>query len=510
MPSESDPLLPQYPSAPEISGNGHRRKPRCQSDQAHVVQDTDNDKETAEASRSPGEGPSPLRVIVILFTSVVGLGLLISFLSSDGFRGKWKIPRTPEDSLDRSLVERVDKILFDNPLFDGHNDLAILIRFLYKNQIYDPAFTKPFEEGGLEMHVDLPRLKAGKVGATFWSAFVLCPTNGTDFSDEAYAQPVSMTLSQIDLLRRLTAAYPQVFSSPDLNSSSATDAFRRDHLLISPIAIEGLHQIGNRFSNLRLYYSLGVRYATLTHNCHNAFADAALVTNASGTTVAASPYWGGVSEKGKTMVQEMNRLGMLVDLSHVSKDTMMDVLGGRPEEWSGSRAPVIFSHSSAFALCPHPRNVPDDVLELVKTTNSVVMVNFSPDFISCVPSNSTTGLPELYHPNSTLRQVARHVQYIGDLIGYDHVGLGSDFDGIFTTPKGLEDVSKFPDLVLELLKMGVSDDDAAKLVGRNVLRVWSDVEGISSQMQDEGVLPAEDKLGKLVVQGNTLDVDDLR
>lgn len=311
---------------------------------------------------------------------------------------------------------------------------------------------------------------------------------------------MSSTLSQIDLLRRLTAAYPRVFSSPDLNSSSATAAFDSQHLLISPIGIEGLHQIGNSFSNLRLYYSLGVRYATLTHNCHNKFADAALVTDASGQTVAAEPYWSGVSEAGKTLVSEMNRLGMLVDLAHVSKDTMVDVLGGRPEKWAGSRAPVIFSHSSAFAICPHPRNVPDDVLELVKKTNSLVMVNFSPDFVSCKPSNSTTGLPDLYPPNSTLHQVARHIKYIGDRVGYDHVGLGSDFDGIFQTPTGLEDVSKYPDLVHELMKMGVTDAEAAKLVGRNVLRVWSDVDAISTKMHAEGALPAEDSLEKLQVE----------
>ena len=206
-----------------------------------------------------------------------------------------------------------------------------------------------------------------------------------------------------------------------------------------------------------------MKYATLTWNCHNAFADAALITNSSGQTVAAHVYWGGLSEAGQVMITEMNRLGMLVDLSHVSKDTMLDVLGARPEKGSGSIAPVIFSHSSAYALCPHPRNVQDDVLRLVKKTNSIVMVNFSPDFISCLPSDSETGIPDFYPPNATLHQVARHVTYIGDLIGYDHVGLGSDFDGIAMTPKGLDDVSKYPELVAELLKMGVSDVDAAKV-----------------------------------------------
>ena len=193
----------------------------------------------------------------------------------------------------------------------------------------------------------------------------------------------------------------------------------------------------------------------------------------------------------------MNRLGMLVDLSHVSKQTMLDVLGARPEKGSGSIAPVIFSHSSAYALCPHPRNVQDDVLQLVKKTNSIVMVNFSPDFISCLPSDSETGIPDLYPPNATLHQVARHVTYIGGLIGYDHVGLGSDFDGIERGPEGLDDVSKYPDLVAELLNMGVSDTDAAKVVGLNILRVWGEAEKQAGRMQREGVLPAQDFIEKV-------------
>ncbi|KAL8928656.1 MAG: hypothetical protein Q9172_000794 [Xanthocarpia lactea] len=408
-----------------------------------------------------------------MFIFVVGFALLITLLSE---RRAFPAPTNQTGN----LTARVDKILSTTPLIDGHNDLAFLIRYLYGNRIYDPTFTDRFEKGGLELHVDLPRLQA-------------------DFSNENYAQSVSATLSQIDLVQRLTTAYPSIFSSPVLNSSTAADAFASRHLLASPIGIEGLHSIGNSFSNLRLYYSLGVRYATLTHNCHNQYADAALVTNASGTAVASTPYWGGVSKTGQTLIQEMNRLGMLVDISHVSKDTMGDVLGGRPEKWAGSRAPVIFSHSSAFALCPHPRNVADDVLELVKKTNSVVMVNFSPDFISCVPSNSTTGLPDRYPPNSTLQQVARHVKYIGDTIGYDHVGLGSDFDGILETPKGLEDVSKYPDLISELLRMGVTDGDAIRLVGRNVLRVWRDADAVASEMKAEGVLPAEDTVEKLQI-----------
>ena len=192
------------------------------------------------------------------------------------------------------------------------------------------------------------------------------------------------------------------------------------------------------------------------------------------------------------MITEMNRLGMLVDLSHVSKPTMLDVLGAHPEKGKGSIAPIIFSHSSAYALCPHPRNVQDDVLRLVKKTNSIVMVNFSPDFISCLPSDLETGIPEFYPPNATLHQVARHVTYIGDLIGYDHVGLGSDFDGIEKTPKGLDDISKYPDLVAELLEMGVTEGDAAKLVGLNILRVWGEAEKQAAKMQRDGVLPAQD------------------
>lgn len=255
--------------------------------------------------------------------------------------------------------------------------------------------------------------------------------------------------------------------------------------------------IGDSVSMLRLYHSFGVRYATLTHNCHNSYADAALVDLPSGGTAAAEPLWHGVSPAGRRIVEEMNRMGMIVDLSHVSFHTMRDVLGGSPEKgWNGSSAPTIFSHSSAYALCPHPRNVPDDVLYLVKATNSLVMVTFSPKFNSCFEpeGGNLDGLPEFYPPNSTITQVVRHMRYISDLIGYDHVGIGSDFDGIFDTPRGLEDVSKFPDLVAEMLRQGISDEDASKIVGGNILRVWENVDAVAKRMQTTGVKPLEDTL----------------
>ena len=240
-----------------------------------------------------------------------------------------------------------------------------------------------------------------------------------------------------------------------------------------------------------------MRYATLTHNCHNIYADAAITTSSSGHSEKSSPYWGGVSPAGRLLIKEMNRIGMIVDLSHVSQDTMRDVLGGS-SSWTGSAAPIIFSHSSAYALCPHPRNVPDDILALVKKTNSVVMINFAPDFVSCIanPENEN-GIPEFYPKNSTLEHVVSHIIYVGEKIGYEHVGLGSDFDGIPTTPRGLDDVSKFPDLVAELLKRGVSDEQASGIVGGNVLRVWKGVDEVALKLQKEGVLPLEDELPKL-------------
>lgn len=292
-------------------------------------------------------------------------------------------------------------------------------------------------------------------------------------------------------MTRLQALYPLDFSG-HVTSKSAMPAFQEGKL-ISPLGIEGLHQIGNKAANLRAFYNLGVRYATLTHNCGNIYADAALWEN---PLRKAPPVHTGVSAEGQRLIEEMNRLGMIIDLSHTSEQTQIDVLAGKGD-WHGSIAPPIFSHSSAYALCPHPRNVKDHVLKLARERKSIVMVNFNPDFVSCVETGADNGIPEFYPPNSTLSHVVDHIMHIGSVAGFDHVGIGSDFDGIDHTPQGLEDVSKFPNLVAELLRRGLNDDDVANIIGRNILRIWDDVETVSQQLKKEGKLPLEDVLPHL-------------
>ncbi|KAB5531311.1 microsomal dipeptidase precursor [Coniochaeta sp. 2T2.1] len=398
----------------------------------------------------------------------------------------------------QTIEGRVSRILTQTPLIDGHNDLAILLRAIYKNKIEDASFTKPWTEGGLIGHADIPRLRQGQNGGAFWSVFWLCPPNGTDYSDEVYASSVTATYHQIDLINRLKASYPEHMGA----SASAAGAIKdfKAGKLISPLGIEGLHQIGNSATNLRAYYDLGVRYATLTHNCGNKYADAALWED---PLRKAPAYWGGVSPEGRKLINEMNRIGMIVDLSHTSVDTQVDVFGAGKNGWEGSKAPVIYSHSSAYGVCPHPRNVQDHVLEMVKERDSLVMVNFAPEFVSCKESGREDGLPTFVPEGSTLEKVVDHIVYIGEKIGYEHVGLGSDFDGIPTTPKGLEDVSKFPDLVAELLRRGVSDEHASKVVGGNLLRVWADVDRVAAEMQKNGERVLEDDVeGLEVVEGD--------
>ncbi|KAJ5159401.1 dipeptidase [Penicillium canariense] len=381
-----------------------------------------------------------------------------------------------------TIEDRVQNILTTTPLIDGHDDFPIQIRARFHNHINSPNFTDSFRHGTLPGHVDLPRLKKGQVGGTFWSVYVPCPEGWEDFSDETYAPSRSHVAHPEDLPGCLLDA-------PQWHHGSGCIPERQDHL---PYGIEGLQSIGNSLAHLRMFYDMGVSYATLTHNCHNKYADAAIVEQPDGSLRTATPLWHGVSPAGQKVVAEMNRLGMMVDLAHVSVETMRDVLGAGKTEWTGSRAPVIFSHSSAHALCPHPRNVPDEVLKLVRQRNSIVMVNFAPDFISCHASDREDGMPEVDYDQATLERVADHIMHIGTVAGFDHVGLGSDFDGIPTVPKGLEDVSKFPDLIAELLRRGLTDAEAAKVAGGNLLRVWREIDQVALQMQAEGVLPGED------------------
>lgn len=363
---------------------------------------------------------------------------------------------------------QVDAVLSAAPLIDSHNDFAIWIRAFYHNHIYAPNFTSP-----LYGQVDFPRLKEGRLSAQFWSVYVECPkstnsstTNATLFADESvYYEVIHDTIQQIDLIRRLAAARPDVF---DLVSSSAQvwDGFRSGEGRISSfLSLEGLHQIGNSASALRVYHALGVRAAGLTHTCHNLYADSSEAVGAPA---------GGLSEAGRRIVAEMNRIGIMVDLSHASADAARLAL-------EASKAPVIFSHSAASGVCNHPRNVPDDVLRQLKSNGGVVMVSFYPEHIRC-------GDPK----EAELEDVVRNVIYIGEMIGYRHVGIGSDFDGMQKGPKGLEDVSRYPALVAELLRRGVGRAEMEGVVGANVLRVLRDVERVAEELQRQGAEVLED------------------
>jgi len=472
------------------------------------------DSTVVTAARRESVLPLFRRIILIpLFAcAYIAFNAAISRLPQDvlGYGCRHQPP-----AMETTLIDRAHNILAENPLIDGHNDLLISLRMDYHNHLTDDVL-KQFSNGTLHnKQTDMPRIQQGGYGGAFWSAFWLCQKDIWDFSDEAYAPVVRATLEQIDVYNRLGSSYPQYFTLPS-SPSSALEHFHANHTLIAPLAIEGLHQIGNSLSILRLYHQLGVRYSTLNWNCHTQYSDAAVLTYLTKGNVyseKSTPHWGGVSRKGRSVIKEMNRLGMLVDLSHVSQDTMRDVLIGDhnhdaphsadglagidPEEqWTGSLAPPIFSHSSTYSLCPHPRNVPDDILQLVKKRNSVVMINFNPGFIACTASESSdpTALPVDDPANATLDRIVEHILHVGELIGYDHVGIGSDFNGIEEVPKGMEDVSKFPNLVAELLRKGVSEGDVIKVIGGNILRVWGEVERISKKLQADGMRPIEDDL----------------
>lgn len=365
-----------------------------------------------------------------------GLSLLVSLLAicaSDSFR-------------DQAVA-----IMRTTPVIDGHNDLPWQLLNLFNNQLLRPDADL---NKLAQTHTNIPKLKAGFVGGQFWSAYMPCDTQNKD--------AVKRILEQMDVIHRMCQLYPETFMCVT-NSSDILQAFRRGKVA-SLIGVEGGHLIDSSLGVLRTLYHLGMRYLTLTHNCNTPWADNWLVDR--GDDEAESH---GLSPFGKRLLNEMNRLGVMIDLSHVSVATMKDAL-------QISRAPVIFSHSSAYSLCPHRRNVPDDVLQLVKNTSSLVMVNFFSNFVSCSDS-------------ATLPQVADHLDHIKKVAGAGAVGLGGDYDGVTMLPVGLEDVSKYPDLIAELLRRNWTETEVRGLLADNLIRVFSEVELVSNNMQSPEEVP---------------------
>ncbi len=343
------------------------------------------------------------------------------------------------------------------PLIDGHNDYPWALRGLDPGRDLSKAeISKPVPS----LMTDIPRLRQGGVGGQFWSVYVPSTMQGKE--------AVRATLEQIDIVHRMTKRWPETFEMA-YTAADVERSFKAGRIG-SLVGMEGGHSIDSSLATLRMMFALGARYMTLTHSANLPWADAS-----PGPAVL-----GGLSRFGEEVIREMNRLGMMVDLSHVSPDTMEDAL-------RVTEAPVIFSHSSARAICNVHRNEPDDELQLVKKNNGVVMVTFVPSFISQAvadydarPAAERANLPA---PKATLSQVADHIDHIRKVAGIDHIGLGGDFDGITSVVVGLEDVSTYPALSAELLKRGYSDDDVKKIVGLNVLRVMRQVEKVAAGLQ---------------------------
>jgi len=366
------------------------------------------------------------------------------------------------------------------PLTDGHNDLPWQYRETVKRKFSKLDVSKPQPQ----LMTDIARLRQGGVGAQFWSVYVPADFEGAD--------AVPATLEQIDVVYELVRLHPETFEIA-LTADDVERVFASGKIA-SMIGMEGGHSIDDSLATLRMFYRLGARYMTLTHSRNTPWADSA----------TDDPLLDGLSEFGREVVREMNWLGMLVDLSHVSPATMHDAL-------DTAEAPVIFSHSSARALCDHRRNVPDDVLKRLPANGGVVMVTFVPSFVSAavkahdekrdegrrrlrgLPGATDESAAEALRawdranpaPRATLSQVADHIDHIRKVAGIDHLGLGSDFDGISAVPEGLEDVSKFPDLTRELLRRGYTEEDVQKILGRNLLRVMRAVEETSARLRKE-------------------------
>ena len=398
-------------------------------------------------------------------------------------------PLLAQQPVDPRVKARIDRILKKTPLIDGHNDLPWSLRENHGQSV--EGLESGTDKREKPLMTDMERLRAGRVGGQFWSVYI----SGTVTGDEA----IRTTVEQIDTARRIIEAYPQY-----LQLASTADDMVKIHKagrIGSLLGIEGGRQIGGSMAALRQFYNLGVRYMTLTHNQTTEWADA-------GTD---EPKYDGLSPFGLAVVKEMNRLGMLVDLSHVSPATMKDAI-------AASRAPVIFSHSDVYGLNPHPRSVPDDVLQLLPANGGVIMITFVPPFLSADAwawgrerSAEEARLKSIYSfskerveaglktweaahpaPQVSVAMVADHIEHAVKIAGHDHVGLGGDFDGIDRTVVGLDGVEDYPNLLAELIRRGWSDANLAKLAGGNVLRALRRAEAVAASMKDAP--PALDKL----------------
>lgn len=375
-----------------------------------------------------------------------------------------------------AVSDEAKRIHFGAILVDGHNDLPWEMRVKGDSSFQKIDISRPQPR----LHTDIPRLRAGGVGAQFWSVYVPSETRKKGTA-------IKQTLEQIDVVHRMIRQYPNDFAL----ALTVADIERahKDGKIASMIGIEGGHSIDNSLGVLRMMYALGVRYMTLTHSESLDWADSA--TDA--------PKAHGLSPFGEQVVLEMNRLGMLVDISHVSAETMRHVL-------KVAKAPVIASHSSAFALAEHPRNVPDDVLKLVAQNGGVIMVNFYPGFIHPEGARARAKMAEVARemrkkypddaayrdamrqwqkdnpvPPCSVHHVVDHIEHIVKTAGIDHVGLGSDFDGIPTVPQQLEDVSKYPVITQVLLDRGYNKEQIQKILGGNLLRVMRAAENAAQK-----------------------------
>lgn len=376
---------------------------------------------------------------------------------------------------------RVMQILKRTPLVDGHNDLPWALRQGFGNDPYRVDLNTDLS-ASTRLHTDIPRLRAGGVGGQFWSVYVP--------ASMAPVEAAKATFEQIDTVKRMVAAHPETFEI----ATTADDLVRihRAGRIASLIGMEGGYSIDDSLGLLREFYDSGARYMTLTHSRSTTWAD-------SGTD---APKWNGLNAFGEEVVREMNRLGMMVDLSHVSEDTMVDAI-------RVSSAPVIFSHSSARAVTAHPRNVPDAVLRQMAANGGIVMVTFVPGFISEPvrawgaartaedarlkslnpgdPAAVKTGLAAWVAanpaPKATMDDVVAHIQHVRDVAGIDHVGLGGDYDGVDSLPVGLEGVDGYPRLLAELMRRGWSEADIRKISGENLLRVMRAVERVAASQR---------------------------